>query len=264
MTDKNAQISNMDEYKKWLKEEHGILKLEGEAIYYMSVANKVKAEFEQSALWTQLLKDFQEYDGEYLLLTEYNLLASDTPPTLHVKSFDSFLLKTFRKNILENSGFPEKPEGGWILPNNWYCRINDIVRTRFMVKYLDGVQFLAKKLRCLCEFYDSECEVHLEAKEKGYYAAHCYTKQESEIPIRGSFDTEKVNTSVEIQITTQLQELIQKLSHNDYRKRRTSSGKEENWQWDYRSAEFATYYLGHILHYVEGMIMEIREKQKEQ
>ena len=36
------------------------------------------------------------------------------------------------------------------------------------------------------------------------------------------------------------------------------------WQWDYKSDEFSANYLGHILHYVEGMIVEIREKQKKE
>ncbi|KKK63816.1 hypothetical protein LCGC14_2990500, partial [marine sediment metagenome] len=33
------------------------------------------------------------------------------------------------------------------------------------------------------------------------------------------------------------------------------------WQWDYRSDEFAANYLGHILHYVEGMIIDVRDKR---
>ena len=36
------------------------------------------------------------------------------------------------------------------------------------------------------------------------------------------------------------------------------------WQWDYKSDEFTANYLGHILHYVEGRIVELRDKQKEE
>ncbi len=35
---------------------------------------------------------------------------------------------------------------------------------------------------------------------------------------------------------------------------------DTKWQWDYKGDEFATNYLGHILHYVEGMIMDVRER----
>lgn len=33
------------------------------------------------------------------------------------------------------------------------------------------------------------------------------------------------------------------------------------WQWDYESDEFIPNYLGHILHYIEGMIMEVRKRE---
>lgn len=53
--------------------------------------------------------------------------------------------------------------------------------------------------------------------------------------------------------------------HKYYEDKRKGIREEDiKWQWDYKSDEFATNYLGHILHYVEGMIMEIREKQKEE
>lgn len=32
------------------------------------------------------------------------------------------------------------------------------------------------------------------------------------------------------------------------------------WQWQYRGDQFVPNYLGHILHYIEGMIMEVRER----
>ena len=53
--------------------------------------------------------------------------------------------------------------------------------------------------------------------------------------------------------------------HKYYEKRRRKLKTESEiiWQWNYKSNEFATNYLGHILHYLEAMIYEIREKQKE-
>ena len=64
---------------------------------------------------------------------------------------------------------------------------------------------------------------------------------------------------MEIQITTQVQELILNLLHKYYERRRNKI-EPDNWQWDHASDEFATNYLGHILHYVEGMIVEVRER----
>lgn len=106
------------------------------------------------------------------------------------------------------------------------------------------------------------CEVSYKAREEGYYAAHFYTKQAFEVP-KIDWDTKEIDFSIEIQITTQLQEVIRKLLHKYYeRKRKMGVKPVEKWQWDYTCEEFSTNYLGHILHYVEGMILEIREKQR--
>ncbi len=255
---------NIDEYKKWLKEEHGIEVSDRTRTYYESITSKIRTDLEKSDFWTQLIEKLREYGGEYLTRTAYPLLIPGFKAELYIKPFGSFLLKTFRKNILENKCWPDKPEGGWILPNNWYTKINDIIRTLFVVKYLDGVDFMIGKIKPFCEQCSIECRVFLEAREEGYYAAHLYTKQEFEIP-RVNWDTERIDVLFEIQITTQLQEVIRKLLHKYYEDRRKRIKEEDiKWQWNYKSDEFITNYLGHILHYVEGMIMEIREKQKEE
>ena len=119
------------------------------------------------------------------------------------------------------------------------------------------------KIKFICEQQSLPCQIFFEAREEGYYAAHLYTKQKFEIP-KVTWDTEKVEISIEIQITTQLQEVIRKLLHKYYEERRKKVKKEDvKWQWNYKSDEFIANYLGHILHYIEGMIMEIRGKQKE-
>ena len=252
---------NIDEYKKWLEEEHDVKISERTSTYYDSVTSKIKSDFERSYFWLRLTEDLKEFDSEYQLKRAYPLLMR-FEPELDIKSFGSFLLKTFRKNILENQHWPDEPEGGWILPNNWYSRINDIIRTLLIVKYLDGVRFMTDKIESIGEQCGLRCQISLEAKEEGYYAAHLYTRQEFEIP-RVTWDTERIGVSIEIQITTQLQEVMRKLLHKYYEQRRKRV-REENtkWQWEYGSDEFVANYLGHILHYVEGMIMEIREAQK--
>lgn len=259
----NKKPNYPDGYKEWLKKEHRVEISDRTRTYYESVTSKIKKDFEKSDFWIQLTKNLREFDGNYRLKTGYPLLA-EIKPELYIKSFDSFLLKTFRKNILENKNWPNEPEGGWILPGNWYSKINDIIRTLFVVKYLDGVEFMIAKIKSICAQQDLPCSIFLEAREEGYYAAHLYTKQEFEIP-KVTWDTEKIKVSIEIQITTQLQEVIRKLLHKYYEERRKRVKEEDiKWQWNYKSNEFVANYLGHILHYVEGMIMEIREGQKEE
>jgi len=260
----NKKPQNIDEYKKWLEKEHSVEISDRTRTYYESVTSKIKMDFEKSDFWVQLTENLRDFDSEYRLKTGYPLLTPRFEPELCIKPFDSFLSKTFRKNILENKNLPKEPGGGWIFPNNWYSMINDIIRALFVVKYLDGVEFMIDKIKFICEQRDLPRSIFLEAREEGYYAAHLYTKHEFEIP-RATWDTKRVEVSIEIQITTQLQEVIRKLLHKYYEERRKKAKKtNEKWQWNYQSNEFSTNYLGHILHYIEGMIMEIREKQKEE
>ncbi len=260
----NNKPKNIIEYRKWL---HKHLKIDissrNESHYYVS-ANKIKQELENSKFWIDLTTHLKEIEGEFLIQTGCNLLISDSIPKLLIKPFSSFLLKIYRKNVLENEGWPNEPKDGWVLPTNWFSQIDDIVRTSFVVKYLDGVEFLIMKIQSSCSIEGLSNEVSYEAREDGYYAAHLSIRKEFEIP-KINFDTEKIIASIEIQVTTQLQELIKILLHKYYEDRRDKERiMDVKWQWNYKSPEFATNYLGHILHYIEGMIVDIREKQKGQ
>ncbi len=258
MDDKPTDI---EQYKKWLEENYQVEITDRIKNNYESAVDKMKQQFQKSAFWKQLGNNLREYNDEYFLDTGYQLLQESGLPNILIKPFNSFLEKTFRKNILENENFPEPPIEGWILPENWYSLINDILRTTIVVKYLDGVDFIIGKIQSLCEDIKKDFECTFEAREVGYYAVHLYIREQFEIP-RMDWDTIKVSTTFEIQLTTQLQEVIRKLLHKYYEERRMLPPETERmWQWDYRSDEFATNYLGHILHYIEGMIMEIREKE---
>lgn len=260
-----SKPQNMKEYERWLREKHKVEISNTTRTYYESVVNTIKRNFEKSDFWIQLTGNLQNYNDEYYVKTGYFLFWPELETDLNIKPFKSFLSKTFRKNILENECWPNEPYGGWILPNNWFTRISDIVRTMFVVKFLDGVKFTIDKIKSMCEQCNiEECKVSYEAREDGYYAAHLYPKKEFEIP-RITWDTEKIDVRIEIQITTQVQEVIRKLLHKYYEVKRERIKREDlKWQWDYKGDEFVANYLGHILHYVEGMIMEIREKQMEE
>jgi len=254
---------NIGEYRRWLQDKHGVKISSKDEVYYNAVSERIKTDFEGSDFWVRLTGNLHEYNDEYLLNTGYDLLRQYKPGLLS-KPFASFFLKTYRKNVLLNANWPKEPQGGWILPSNWYSKINDIVRTLIEVKYLDGVEFLIEKMKAFCKESGGECLVFMEAREEGYYAAHLYIKRSFEVP-RMTWDTEKVEVSIEVQLTTQLQEVIRRLLHRYYEdvRKREQEHEDLKWQWNYKSDEFAANYLGHILHYVEGMIMEIRDKQRQ-
>ena len=255
--------TNIDEYEHWLNNEHGVNVQRAEN-HYNSNLLQIHAGVDGSGALQSLNDSLGVIDEKYRIKTGYSLLVERSPLKLLDKSFTSFLDKTFRGNVVKNTNWPNPPDGGWLLPNNWFTRIKDIVRCLLVVKYLDGVEFTANEIVGLFEEKGQTCEFDLEARFEGYYAAHLSAL--FPVSITGEdWVSRPANVSVEIQITTQVQELIRRMLHAYYEKRRTAvpSGDRSSWQWDYKSAEFSASYLGHVLHYVEGMIVEIRDRQDE-
>ena len=253
--------TDLSAYTDWLVREHNVGALSRHKRHYEFVALKVLTDFETSDFWEKLNKQLPDVRSEYRAANDDPLFVVDEngTPELLRKTFQSFFLKTYRRNVLDNRSWPNAPDGGWLLPASWFEKVSDIVRTLFVVKYLDGVEFLATKIQTLSKDCGLACEVEFQAREEGYYAAHISIIQDFDIPTM-VFDTFRASIPIEIQITTQLQEVIRGLLHKHYEERRINTQSFDiKWQWDYKCAEFSTNYLGHILHYVEGMIMGIRE-----
>jgi hypothetical protein len=248
-------------YCHWLKK---TLQIEFDARarrYYETVVAKAIADISKSELWLKLKADLTNIAQAYYLKTGYHLFVSDGLPDLVTKPFDSLIDKTFRKNVVQNRNWPKSPQDGWVLPDCWYSKVNDLVRTCFVVKYLDGVNFLVAELEARARTAGYKDRTYFEAREEGYYAAHFYFRFPCDIP-KEDWDTKEENMSVELQVTTQLQEVIRRLLHKYYETQRGAAKKPDiKWQWDYKSDEFAANYLGHILHYVEGMIMDVRDNK---
>lgn len=253
-----------DNYKDWLRNNHGIIINKNTEKQYRRITSKIKSDFEKGAFWLEFTRNIKEYNDEYYSKREYDLFMPQFEPEVKIKPFESLLLKTYRKNILNNKNWPNKPVNGWIFPDNYYSNINDIIRTLIVVKYLDGVEFIIEKLKLISESNRITFKEFYEAREEGYYAAHIYIEEQFVIPPTKGLETEDVNISIEIQIATQIQEVLKELLHKYYSIKRKEIIKEEKkWQWDYKNEEFTVNYLGHMLHYIDGMIMEVRERQED-
>lgn len=251
------------EYERWLV---GALDIELDSAVqgrYKTVAAAIQHEFETSPYWHEVLRSLPQFEDDYRRTSRYPLFAEEVRP-FDVKPFQSFLHKTYRRNALQNRNWPDPPPEGWIVPDGWFEQVRDIVRTLFVVKYLDGVEFLADRLRSAAAALGHDSDVQFESKQEGYYAAHVYIRYPCTLPGL-NWDSQTRPIWIELQITTQLQEVIRRLLHRHYERNRsrTITEPERHWQWDYKGDEFAANYLGHILHYIEGMIMEVRERQRE-
>ena len=229
--------------------------------YYTIATKTLRQNFLDSKFWKEVSENLQNINDKYYIDKGYQLLSSTDVPDIYIKSLESLIIKAFRKNVINNSNFPDPPSKGWITQDNWFSSLNDILRTTIVVKYLDGVKFILDELQEIAKRNGCDLDYSLEAREEGYYAAHAGVKIPLDL-IDTEFNPQRQIINVEIQITTELQEIIKNLLHKHYEEnRKRTEPKKDMWQWDYHCDEFASNYLGHIVHYVEGMIVEIRDKQ---
>jgi len=250
----------MDSYEEWLRSTHEIDAGPRLRAWYETATQQMRVQLESSTFWARFNGGMRSWADEYTVLKGYPLLAEHgtDAPQLLLKSWDSFLLKTYRKNVIDNRDWPEPPPGGWVLPDRCLGQVGDTVRTSVVVKYLDGVRFISQRIANVATDVGWDAAVRMEARQDGYYAAHLAIRAPFEIPGQ-SWDSLKLQAPFEIQVTTQLQEVIRVLLHRHYEASRVRPDARLDWQWDYLSDEFKANYLGHVLHYLEGMIMGIRD-----
>lgn len=120
MTDRPENVS---QYRKWLLKRHGVRVDIALQNYYETVVSRLRNAFLASDLWKQLAAGLAECDDKYLARTGYPLLLTRPAPELRSKPFDSYILKTFRKNVLSNDLWPEPPKQGWVLPGRDFSRV---------------------------------------------------------------------------------------------------------------------------------------------
>jgi hypothetical protein len=226
---------------------------------YRRVVTAIKRQFVNGTFWQRVLAVLPELESRYYVETGF-LMATPRVPEVLEKSWDTFWLKTFRRNISENLRWPRPPVGGWLVPDRWFTQIGDAVRSRFVVRYLDGIGQLVEELESTARASGMRSTTAFQATREGYYAAHVSLAGRFEIP-RATFDTYITPARVEIQVTTQVKDVIQELLHKFYEERRRSTDPlPASLEWDYSSDAFRASYLGHLAHHMEGLIMELRQE----
>lgn len=204
--------------------------------------------------------------GEYRHKCSASLFALSQTPVVEwdKKTYESFVEKLYRLNCVENDGFPEPPDGGWYSLENSFQRIGDIVRTTVTVAYADGPAFLADKIKAHADQLNFDCSVKDHAKDKGYYAHHVSVL----LPLAVSSPTAadeypEMQVPVEIQITTQLQDVLREITHKLYEEERLQGGLPGDWKTQFKSGRFRAAYMAHSLRFIEAMIVELRDALQE-
>jgi hypothetical protein len=233
---------------------------------YTSVTRDANRLFTESDVWAQCQVALRDASDLYRVATDYDLFYSQDGfnPKWMEKPVASAVEKCFRANVLHNEIWPAPPSEGWICPDNWFFRLNDNLRTSISVRYLDGVITVVDALTACLDSQGITPTVEMQARSHGYYGAHFGFTHTFSVP-GPSWDMVEVEIPIEIQVRTDLQAAIVQMTHKYYESRRMKDNEEsdEVWQWKYDSQEFIPNYLGHILHYLEGMIMEVRDRAKE-
>nr|WP_315253448.1 hypothetical protein [uncultured Duganella sp.] len=197
------------------------------------------------------------WDEECKQAKGYPLLMDVRLSNFNRKSYESVLEKVYRTSYVFNKSFPDAPSAGWITTQNYLSRINDLVRNKISCKFIDGPEIIAQKMTEIANRLGLRSEYFSRNYDDGYYAYHFYVY----IPIEiddGTPAAGKHEVAIEIQISTQLKEVMYEILHKFYADERSKSFSED-WKWKVGSAKFKSGYLSHTLHMLEGMIVELRD-----
>lgn len=258
-------------YFEWLEDTwQGDLRELREGRYLHQQADLRQA-FKSSEFWREVSMKLDDWAEAYRQETKAALFQSPpTLPKLASKPWSSFLSRTWRENVRDNDNWPEPPKGGWWLPDNWFERAWDVVRTRLVVRYMDGVRMLASTLvECAkAPPHGLPARFEAEAKQNGYYAFHVYVCQpfevvEEDTPLECDAKLERWS-EVEIQVMTQLAEVISELTHTYYENSRLAAPGTLPPLWDEDIDEAQAIALSHQSAAIELQVMSLRARIREQ
>ena len=280
----NPDKPTLENYADWYSDKVLIDLHDGGAENWYNIVTAAGCQsLEQSPFWTALRSSFADWNAAFLAEHEgFQLLeSSQQPQNVGKKSFRSAVNKSYRRNVRENKRWPRPPEPPpstapialedrfdddprlWFGPNNWLTDFPDIFRVRLVATYFDGVRFLVDKVENLARQSTSKSpEAEFRASSDGYHAAHVRVYHELETLGFPQRDDIKVDVKLEIQVVTAIHDSISKMLHSVYEDWRLN-GPPRDWEWDHESLAFSVNYLGHTLHYLEGMIVNARNQGRD-
>lgn len=214
--------------------------------------------------YVELPAHLAKWAEEYKTQTGSDLFMERTRLDLSEKTYDSAVNKSFRANVLLNESFPDPPRKGWALPENLAEYINDSIRGSLVCRFLDGPSYVTSKLAEYADGLGIEHRQYSQERDEGYYAYHFYA--EFDVTLYDSSGAARTGQiDMEIQVTTQLQDVLRSLTHVFYEERRLLREKDTaKWKWEFTSSRFRVGYLSHTLHLLEAIIVQSRDDVHEQ
>ena len=224
----------------------------------------MKEEFETSVFYNTLRDELTGIDNDYDNEKKVKLIDWGKTLVIDEKTFDKMLNKCYRYDIINNKKWECEEDWQkdyiWHTPLNCYIKFPDIIRTRITIRYLDGVNVVFNKLMELADNMGLIKHHDFMGDIEGYYCVHFELVYPLTI-LTLDFLEEIHEVRIEIQLTTQIKDVVNEVLHEYYEAARmTVKDPDKKWQWDHKSTEFLPNYLGHVSHYVEGMLLEARKR----
>ncbi|MEO1922464.1 MAG: hypothetical protein ABGW84_11350 [Sphingomonadaceae bacterium] len=208
------------------------------------------------------LKDFEE--GLRVLEDAGDLADGQSNKIkFQAKSLSSVINKIYRLNCHWNRKWPHEPRAGWVKLKTCFSQMDDIVRATVVSKLLDGVQSVVDAAVLIGEEREDVCiKASPRATESGHYAWHIYVTTREDVLIDGA--AQEIDFRTEVQVITQLQSVLKGLTHPFYERSRVNEQRptaERRWQFD--EPGFRGEFLGHTLHLVDAMILELKKEAED-
>ncbi len=189
------------------------------------------------------------------------------------KTWPSVIDKLYRINIEENAQLSQPPlvptvmelaqkkhpsTQRWITPERAHEVADDLIRTKFVVPFADGVVDVSNRISAATNTCGLPRFRRFHAKDSGYHARHHYIL----IPVPG-YDGQEATVALEVKVLTKAQDTLGELTHLLYEKKRTGqleSVATRKLAWQVDSPDFLASYIGHTGHFVESSIVDLKNR----
>lgn len=232
--------------------------------FYNRNINNMAEDIKKSDFYINLRDRLELINNTYKKNQKFELIEFNKTMKIDKKKFENMLKKCYRWDVLENDKWDleniDWQDGySWTHPLNCYLRMSDIIRTRITLRYIDRIDETLSAVLQTAVDYGLEILHEYVVEEDGYYGVHVDVKYLVKI-IKEDWTEEEIQLNFEIQITTQIKDVVNEILHEYYEYNRLRKEKVEEWQWDYENINFLPSYLGHISHYIEGMLLYARDR----
>lgn len=216
----------------------------------------------ESDLWRQLDSALDESAAYYRTRWGSPLLVDK--PELATKPFLSVRNKVYRLNVTDRVArdLGPPPIGEVVHPRNWYSGLGDVIRCTIIVSMMDGVRATCESIQAALADH-AQCNWSFKNRLRGYYAAHLSFDWPATLVFAGPPPVDGT-IRVEVQVKTHLHHVLGGLTHAVYEQQRAQPDVlgSVDWIWEPENPLFDPRMLGHVVQYLDGTIVNIKEGRR--